>query len=154
MHNLWLADVQCSYFWSINLCCFIMQAFPLFACMDCVKRMVTVEENGGAMTTQVEQFLLKVHQLESQGCHIFPVPNGGNILCSSIHCHWKKRSVVLNAEWLLCLHDTLVIEANYIRQPVSLLFPPLFSPFWNEEKRRKQRNHFSACFIQLDSIPK
>ena len=40
----------------VNLCGIIMQAFPLFAFMDCVKRMITVEENGGAITTQAEQF--------------------------------------------------------------------------------------------------
>ena len=42
-----------------------------------------------------------------------------------------------------------VLEANYIRQPVSLLFPPL-SSFWNKEKRRKQQgNYLPACSIQL-----
>ena len=37
--------------------------------------------------------------------------------------HSKYRLVVSTAEWLPWLHGLLVVEANCIRQSVSLLFP-------------------------------
>ena len=52
-----------------------------------------------------------------------------NILRNLIHC--KNRVFTLVAWW------TLVLDTNYIRQPVSLLFPPLSSS-WNEEKMNKE----------------
>ena len=47
----------------------------------------------------------------------------------------------------------LLLHPNCIRQPVSLLFPPLFS-FWNKEKRKQQGNYLSSCFIPLASDTK
>ena len=52
-----------------------------------------------------------------------------SVLRNLIHC--KNRVVTLVA-WF-----TLVLETNYIRQPVPLLFPPLSSS-WNEEKRKNK----------------
>lgn len=84
----------------VNLCGFFMQVLPLFACMECVKRMVIVEKNGRAMTMQVALSLFKIppacetrdvtffsNTYNSKNDLIF----GWNILCSSMHYKLYQR---------------------------------------------------------------
>ena len=54
--------------------------------------------------------------------------------------------MVTLVEWL-----ALVLEADYIRRTVSLLFPPLSNSEIRKEEREQQGNYLPAWFIQLAS---
>ena len=63
--------------------------------------------------------------------------------------HYKNRLVVFNSRVVTMIAwFTVVVEANCLRQPVSLLFP--HSGIRKGGRNRKE-NYLSGCFIQLAS---